>query len=707
MDWVRGESLRDILKRGGVLPAREAASVCLQAARGLAAAHAKGIVHRDVKPGNIMVEPDGHVRVVDFGLARLADIASATWTGGPVGTVAYMSPEQVRGERIDEACDVWALAAVLYESLAGRRAFPGESMESVALSVLKAEPDPLANAGRGVPQALCAIVERAFARDPARRTRSMETLAAELSAALREIDAGVARPARHRMSRRTRRVTVAAVLIAAAGLAVGGAALTISRVARRPAAVAVLPFVSATASTADRALAALLRENLSAALVAAGGMQVVDVSANATDPAAAAQAAGARWILEGSVLQAMGHIRVSARLLDTRTRQHTWAQSFDRSSSDLLAVQDEIVGAVVRAARGARAAASTGAPGRSVAMTDQRVLDLIAEGDAALKRSDRASLRQAWQSYDQAVTLTGPNARALAGRGTATFLRLSSLAADLGPDAWDLAVADARAALALDPYQADAGALLAARALYAGGNAEAAGKALDLIVSLPQESRWAGERAWTQVLLGRLPDAIRTMGETVDADPTNRFLMADRVRLEAAFGDIRSAASHFSELVAFNASAAESLYATGAMRMAQGRWAAAQEAFAEVEQAAGGSPVAGAMSALAAARQGNTAKARAVQVELSRENAAWEAGKQAAETLDGIRAAGTDETPLYVPQYAFAVLALAQGDESEALQGLTESARLGEPQALDALVDPGWEGLRAAGKVRVALLAGR
>ena len=175
-----GETLRERLRRGP-LPLAEARKVAIQVAQGLERAHEAGIVHRDIKPANVMLTRRGEVKILDFGIARLeGDAASITRTGASWGTPAYMSPEQARGEPVDGRTDLWSLGVMLYEMVAGRRPFGGESLEAVVSAILTKEPEPLGRVRPEVPPELARVVERALAKDPAERYASSAEVLADL-----------------------------------------------------------------------------------------------------------------------------------------------------------------------------------------------------------------------------------------------------------------------------------------------------------------------------------------------------------------------------------------------------------------------------------------------------------------------------------------------------------------------------------------------
>ena len=178
MELVPGQPLSTLLRGGEAMPPDRAADIVAQAADGIAAAHALGIVHRDVKPANLLVTPDGKVKVTDFGIARAGDGAAITQTGQIMGTPHYISPEQAEGRPATEASDVYALGVVLYECLAGRRPFTRDTPIQVALAHVRESVPPLDDS---VPPRMRAVVDRALAKDPAERLRS----AADLATALR------------------------------------------------------------------------------------------------------------------------------------------------------------------------------------------------------------------------------------------------------------------------------------------------------------------------------------------------------------------------------------------------------------------------------------------------------------------------------------------------------------------------------------------
>jgi eukaryotic-like serine/threonine-protein kinase len=239
-EYVEGENLKQRLERTGPMPVRDALLLTLQMARALAFAHGRGLIHRDVKPQNVLLNADGQAKMTDFGIARSIDVQGVTITGTVLGTSEYIAPEQARGQRVDAQTDVYSLGVVLFELLVGGVPYEGETFVTVALKHVNEPVPPVLERRPDLPPRVAMAVERAMAKSPDDRFSSMQVLVDELEVCLAELDPGdeqatmisrqpVAGKRARQPRRRKRRLGVlwpiAAVLavLAVAGLAALGA----------------------------------------------------------------------------------------------------------------------------------------------------------------------------------------------------------------------------------------------------------------------------------------------------------------------------------------------------------------------------------------------------------------------------------------------------------------------------------------------------
>jgi predicted Ser/Thr protein kinase len=235
-EYIDGENLKELLVRSGRLPVARALELALEIAHGLAFAHDHGLIHRDVKPQNVLLNGDGKAKVTDFGIARSLDVDhGVTQTGTVLGTSNYIAPEQASGQPVDTQTDVYSLGVVLYELLAGDVPFPGENFVSVAMKHVNEPPPNLLDVRRDVPLRVAAAVDRALEKDPRQRFPTMDAFAAELEACLAELQHGdgdsaatMVVPAARRLAPRPRRrrsrwpIVLAALALAAIGAIVAG-----------------------------------------------------------------------------------------------------------------------------------------------------------------------------------------------------------------------------------------------------------------------------------------------------------------------------------------------------------------------------------------------------------------------------------------------------------------------------------------------------
>jgi eukaryotic-like serine/threonine-protein kinase len=491
MELVAGESLDRQIPPGG-LPLQRFLPLALAVTDAVAAAHARGITHRDLKPGNVIVRPDGDVKVLDFGLAHRPTAISGTRghelptevltrEGTLVGTAPYMSPEQVRGQPADPRSDVFALGATFYELLTGRRPFRGEDLMSLASAILRDAPPPPSSARADLPLALDAILARCLEKDPAARFASARELHDALTEIARELTP-VAEPAPAASStgsaaaggRRRLRVAAAAGLLVTA-VALGllwrrsqpGAATTAGGNSRIDS-LAVLPLANLSGDPAQEYFVDGLTEALIHDLAGIGALKVISRTSvmrfkGASRPLPEiARELGVRSVLEGSVLVDAEQMRISVKLVDAERDETLWAGRFDRPRRAVLALQAE----VARAVAGEIQARLTPEESRRLAVArsvDPAAHELLLRGRYLWNRRTAESLAQAIAAFEQALAVDPGLAEAWAGIALCrVIISAQGIGGDEPPAASTARAKDAaRRALALDSSQAEAHAALA------------------------------------------------------------------------------------------------------------------------------------------------------------------------------------------------------------------------------------------------------
>ncbi|HZN04240.1 MAG TPA: protein kinase [Candidatus Polarisedimenticolia bacterium] len=369
-ELLEGRTLRALLAAGPV-PPRRALDIALQIARGLDAAHARGIVHRDLKPENLFVTQDDRVKILDFGLAKLRDetVAGAaapsaeeitslptrhqgTAPGVVLGTLGYMSPEQVRGQPTDGRSDIFSFGAILYELLSGRRAFQRDTPADTISAILTGEPaDPAPVPGRGVPPGLDRILRHCLEKDPARRFQSAHDLAFDLETMSGGHTAGGASPAQPEWAAASRRLSFWGAAGAAVVTALVAGAYFVGRPPGAGAAIdsiAVLPFVNAGQDPEMEYLSDGITESLIHSLSKLPHLRVMSRNSvfhykgKEVDAREAGAALGVKAVLTGRVMERGETLSINAELVDVRDNSHLWGAQYGGKSSDVLSVQQEI-----------------------------------------------------------------------------------------------------------------------------------------------------------------------------------------------------------------------------------------------------------------------------------------------------------------------------------------------------------------------------
>ena len=521
MELLEGGTLHERLEHKGQ-PVEQLIEWGMQLAGALEAAHARGIIHRDLKPANIIVTPRGDIKVLDFGIAKLADdqaaaaktMAALTDVGAAVGTAAYMAPEQVRGEVLDQRADLFSLGVVLYEIATGRRAFTGPTTGVLAEAILNRAPTPVQALNPSLPPQVVGIIDKLLEKDRDLRYRHASDVRADLKRALREVGAPVSS---------SREIPTAS--------------------AQRS--VAVLPFRNLSMEAENAFFSDGITEDLIDALGRIPGLKVASRASafRFRDPAQNLQEVGAALgvasVVEGSVRRAGQRLRVSAALVDAQTGFQIWSDRYDRELADVFEIQDEIVSSLVAALSPALMGGAKAAVRRP---TDNlEAYEFYLKGRHYWHQRSPSTLRLAIQSFESAIALDADYALAYAGLADSWAL--------YRPYGWlpiEACHAQAKAAveraMALDPNLAEVQFAQALHVLYFERHWRASEPFFTRAIEL--NPRWSLARAFYGVALAgmyRAAEAQTEAAAAIELDPLSPFIHGAAGMTAFAVGDVAGA----------------------------------------------------------------------------------------------------------------------------------------------------------------------
>lgn len=477
MPFVEGESLRAHLAATTRLPLAEIASILRDIARALAYAHERGIVHRDIKPDNVLLA-SGAAVVTDFGIAKAisasrTDAGDATLTGAgtTVGTPAYMAPEQALGDpATDSRADIYAFGCVAYELLAGEPPFHGRPIHRMLVAHISEQPADVAPLRPDCPPSLAAFVMRCLEKEPDHRPQSaLEVLPALDAVTTPSADRGGPIETPQRPTRRSipRKLLIPGVLVIAAAAVIAGlrsgktGASNSAPTALRS--IAVLPFTNVDGDTANAYFADGISEELATSLSKVAGLRVVArnssfrSSGRQVDEHEAGKVLNVDALLAGSVRRAGSQMRVTARLIAVSDESLLWSDQYDREVKDVFAVQDEITRAIVAEIRGHLASASN-VVGSSAALPSNRGTSNLDAHDLYMRAQfnlRRRAVPAAVDYFERAIDLDTTYARAYSGLSAA--LEMTPYFAGIPADSVRTrAMTAAQRALSLDASLAEA-----------------------------------------------------------------------------------------------------------------------------------------------------------------------------------------------------------------------------------------------------------
>ncbi|MGE5176040.1 MAG: protein kinase domain-containing protein [Hyphomicrobiales bacterium] len=515
MELIEGQTLTTLVSPDG-LPKTRILELAIPLTDALVAAHEKGVVHRDLKPGNVMVTRDGRLKVLDFGLAKMTESdqrpreATVTATAaGPIsgkgevfGTVPYMSPEQIRGEAVDARSDLFALGIILYELATGRRPFAGDTSADVSSAILRDTPKPLSTVRGDLGGDLERIVSRCLEKNPRERVQTALDVCNEL--------------------RRLRRV-----------LERGG---TERQPSDATASVAVLPFVNRSGDQENEYFSDGLAEELLNVLAKIRGLRVparassFQFKGTKENLAVIGEKLNVATVLDGSVRKAGNRVRISVQLVKISDGYHLWSESYDRQLDDIFAVQDDIAQSVVKELRTAllgeapdsdasgeaRAEVARAAKGRA---TDPEAHRIYLLARHLIDRVTREDLTKAVEYLTEAIRLDPEFALGWSELGF-TYTRQAGVAFIPAAEGFERAREAIARALELAPDLAEAHARMAWVQIYRDRNWRAAERSYARALELaPENAEVLSGAATLAYGLGNIEEAISLAGRALERDP--------------------------------------------------------------------------------------------------------------------------------------------------------------------------------------------
>ncbi len=607
MELMEGRTLaEEIASRP--LPTEVLLKLAAQIADAIDAAHRKGILHRDIKPSNIFVTGRGQAKVLDFGLAKMAEtgapatVATATaqqltTPGGALGTVGYMSPEQVLGKELDARSDLFSFGVTLYEMATGVPPFRGESAVAICDAILHKQPVPALRLHPEIPPQLDDVIIKALEKDRSLRYQSASEMRADLERMSRDLEPRapvqtVAAP--NPVAIRDPRLGIWIAVGAVALLALLAGALWLSRVRVKsapavapasPPSIAVLPFVNMSADKNQEYFSDGLAEELLNHLAKIPGLKVAartssfQFKGKNEDLRSVGEKLNVGSILEGSVRKEGNKVRITAQLIKASDGFHLWSETYDRELNDIFTVQEDIARSVASSLQVTLLGATPAASSNQNKNGD--AYNAYLQGRYFYERNDKENLDRAVVAYQRAIGLDPGYAAAWAGLADARSAQAGGGYIPL-EEGYGKAREAADRALALDPNLAEAQTALGWIKTYYDWDWAGADAAFQrALASGPANTRVLIGAAALARTLGRMQEAVALDRRAVELDPLSPFAYRELGVHLYYSGHLDEALVAFRKVVELSPELPQGHLVIGRVLLAQGR---SPEALAEMER---------------------------------------------------------------------------------------------------------------------------
>ena len=515
MEYIEGKELREIIK-SEIPDLKTSLSYATQIAEGLNAAHRKGIVHRDIKSANIMVTEQGQIKIMDFGLAKLSGGAQLTKIGTTIGTAAYMSPEQAKGEEVDQRTDIWSFGVVLYEMLTKKLPFPGDYEQAVIYSIINEESKVVPT----MDPRIRFIIQKALTKDPNKRYQSADEIVKELKN-ISDDPSGRIKIIPRQIKIRW---VIAALILIVAVISVYLFTL-LKPFSETIKTIAVLPFTDMSPMKDQQYFSDGLTEELMNVLAQNPKLRVTartsafSFRGTNTPIRTIAEKLNVNCILEGSVRKFGNQIRVSAELVDVATDAYQWSNTYDEKLKDIFALQDTISHSVARALNVTLLGSTSVSQPQTE--TNPDAYNAYLQGRYFSRQLTKNSLETALGFYKQALAIDSLYARAWAGLSV-THSNMAGFGYIPMETGYNKALLEAKKALNLDPNLASGYSAIGWIKQYYDWDWNGADSAYQHAISLePENSGIIGNAAQLSATLGRFNDAINLDRRAIEFDPVS------------------------------------------------------------------------------------------------------------------------------------------------------------------------------------------
>ena len=498
LEYIQGNNLREKMIADRRLPIADCINIINQLCQGLAQAHQAGIIHRDIKPENILIDNNGQVKILDFGLAKLKGATLLTKENATMGTVAYMSPEQARGEHVDLRTDIWSVCIVLYEILAGQLPFKGDYDQAIIYSILNEDPEPISELVTDFPLELNSIIQKALQKNPKHRYMNVNDLLIDIKKVKKHLDE-----------------------------------IQMMEDKNTPPSIAVLPFVNMSADPENEYFTDGMSEDIINALSKIKDFRVAARTSSFSfkgqnvDVREIGRKLNVESILEGSVRKAGNRLRITAQLIKAKDGYHLWSEQYDRVGSDVFDIQDEITLAIVDALKIELLAGENQAVTKRY--TDNvEAYHLYLKGRYYWNKMNIEAFKTAIDLYQKAIDIDPTYALAYAGIADAhTGLGDAGISAISPKEAFSKAKAAVDKALKIDNLLAEAHASLAHLKMHDFEWTSAEREFKKAIELNPNYATTYHMCAFYYALMERHHEAFTTIKRAQELDPVSLGIITD------------------------------------------------------------------------------------------------------------------------------------------------------------------------------------